>query len=135
MKFATDILSWFGLINKVSNYAKLCKVMSLIRNFVSSKHKFIWTENLNQAFSKSKKKIINAIRSGVQIFNLENTICLRPDMSKQGLGNMLTQKYCNSICRLLNYYTTVWKVTLECSRFLNGKENNYASIAWSLESK
>ena len=65
--------------------------MSLIRNFVSSKHKFIWTENLNQAFSKSKKKIINAIKSGVQIFNIENTICLRPDFSKQNLGKKLIQ--------------------------------------------
>jgi len=49
----------------------------------------MWTENLNQAFIESKEMIIDAIRSGVQIFDLGKLTCLRPDWSKQGLGYFL----------------------------------------------
>ena len=41
-KSATDIRSWFGLINRVSNYAKVRNVIAPFRNFLSSKYKFIW---------------------------------------------------------------------------------------------
>ena len=85
-KSATDIRSWFGLINQVANYAKLRKVMAPFRDFLSPKCKFMWTEKLNQSFNESKEMIIDAIRSGVQIFDLEKLTCLRPDWSKHGLG-------------------------------------------------
>ena len=50
LKFATGVRSWFGLINHVSNYAELCKVMAPFRDFLSPNNKFILAENLNQAF-------------------------------------------------------------------------------------
>ena len=114
--------------------------MAPFRDFLSPKHKFTWTENLNQAFIESKEMIIDAIRSGVQIFDLEKLTCLRPDWSKQGLGYFLMQKHCNCNSRLPDCCTTGWKVTLAGSRFLNGAEKNYVAIegeslaiAWSLE--
>ena len=95
---------------------------------------------MNQAFIESKETIIDAIRSGVQIFDLGKLTCLRPDWSKQGLGYFLMQKHCNCNSRLPDCCTTGWKVTLAGSRFLNGAEKNYAAIegeslviAWSLE--
>ena len=39
-KYATDIRSWFGLINLVSNYAKLRKVTAPFRD-LGRKHKFM----------------------------------------------------------------------------------------------
>ena len=77
-KSATDIRSWFGLINQVSSYAKLRRVMAPFRDFLSPKHNFMWTENLNQAFIESKEMIIDAIRNGVQLFDLGKLTCLRP---------------------------------------------------------
>ena len=139
-KSATDIRSWFGLINQVANYAKLRKVMAPFRDFLSPKCKFMWTEKLNQSFNESKEIIIDAIKSGVQIFDLGKLTCLRPDWSKQGLGYFLMQKHCKCNSRLPDCCTTGWKVTLAGSRFLNGAEKNYAAIegeslaiAWSLE--
>ena len=37
------------------------------------------SEKLNQVFTEPKETIIDAIRSGVQIFNLGKLTCLRPD--------------------------------------------------------
>jgi len=88
-KSATDIRSWFGLINQVANYAKLRTVMAPFRDFLSPKCKFMWTEKLNQSFNESKEIIIDAIKSGVQIFDLGKLTCLRPDWSKQGLSYFL----------------------------------------------
>ena len=113
--------------------------MAPFRDFLSPKCKFMWTEKLNQSFNESKEMIIDAIRSGVQIFDLEKLTCLRPDWSKQGLGYFLMQKHCKYNSRLPDCCTTGWKVTLAGSRFLNGAEKNYAAIegeslaiAWSL---
>ena len=69
-KSITEKRSWFGLINQVSNYVKLYKVMVLFRDFLSSKHKFILAETLNQAFNESKEMIIDAIKTVVQTFDL-----------------------------------------------------------------
>ena len=44
--------------------------MVLFRDFLSSKHKFILAETLNQAFNESKEMIIDAIKTVVQTFDL-----------------------------------------------------------------
>ena len=114
--------------------------MAPFRDFLSPKCKFVWTKELNNAFNQSKVIIIDAIKSGVEIFDLEKLTCLRPDWSKQGLGYFLMQKHCTCNSRLPDCCTTGWKVTLAVCRFLNGAEKNYAviegeslAIAWSLE--
>ena len=43
--------------------------MASFRDFLSLKHKYMWSEKLNQAFIESKDMIIDAIRGGVQIFD------------------------------------------------------------------
>ena len=50
-KSATDIRSWLGLINQVSNYARLRKLMAPFRDFLNPKHKFIRAKNLYQTFN------------------------------------------------------------------------------------
>ena len=105
-KSATDIRRWFGLINQVSNYAKLRKVIAPFRYILSPKCQFMWTEKLNQAFKESKEIITDAIRSDVQVFDLEKLTCLRPDWSKQGLGYFLMQKHCECNSRLPDCCTT-----------------------------
>ena len=139
-KSAIDIRSWFGLINQVSSYAKLRRAP--LRDFLSPKQKFHWTENLNQAFYESKQMIFDAIRSGVKIFDLGKLTCIRPDWSKRGLGYFLMQKHCNCNSRIPDCCPTGWKVTLAGLKFFNGVEKNYVAIegeslaiAWSLEQK
>ena len=136
----TDIRSWYGLINQVSTYAQLREHMTPFRDFLSSKTKFKWTKELDLAFEKSKMKIIEAIKSGVQIFDITKPTCLRPDWSSQGIGYYLVQKHCSCVSTLPDCCPDGWRITLAGSRFLQKAEKRYAAIegealavAWSLE--
>ena len=75
----TDIRSWFGLVNQVTNYAQLRDIMAPFKPFLSQKYKFFWTPVLEEAFQASKAAIIEAIREGVQIFDMSKLTCLGPD--------------------------------------------------------
>ena len=90
----TDIRSWFGLVNQVSNYAKLSHVMAPFKPFLSPKVSFVWTPELEAAFQESKWLIIEAIREGVRIFDPARRTCLRTDWCKKGIGYILSQKHC-----------------------------------------
>ena len=137
---STDVRSWFGLINQVSNYAQLRSVLSPFRQFLSPKCKFQWSDELNDCFIKSKDVVIEAIKQGVQIFDLEKPTCLRPDWSKQGIGYFLSQKHCECSGKLPGCCQSGWKITLAGSRFLSSAEERYAAVegealavAWGLE--
>ena len=136
----TDIKSWFGLINQVSNYAQLRDLLAPFRPFLSPKVKFNWTSELNEAFVKSRDSVVDAIRHGVQIFDLDKKTCLRPDWSSKGVGYFLTQKHCTCPGTCPDCCENGWVITLAGSRFLSGAEKNYAAIegealaiAWGLE--
>ena len=136
----TDIKSWFGLVNQVSNYAQLRDVMAIFRPFLSPKYKFFWTPVLDEAFNDSKEAIIKAIRTGVEIFDLSKPTCLRPDWSSRGIGYFLLQQHCSCSTGMPDCCPDGWKITLAGSRFLSGAEQRYAAIegealaiAWGLE--
>ena len=136
----TDIRSWFGLINRVANYAKLREAMRLFKPFLSPKHKFFWSDVLDKAFQESKKHIIDSILEGVEIFDVSKPTCLRPDWSKKGVGYLLLQKHCRCDSELPDCCNSGWKITLAGSRFLKGPEQRYAAIegealaiVWGLE--
>ena len=136
----TDVKSWFGLVNQLSNYAQLRDVMAPFRPLLSPRTKFVWSKKLEDAFSRSKQSIVDLIRHGVKIFDLEKPTCLRPDWSKRGIGYFLLQKHCKCAHDLPDCCLHGWKVTLAGSRFLTSAEERYAAIegealaiAWSLE--
>ncbi len=136
----TDIKSWFGLVNQVSNYAQLRDVMAIFRPFLSPKYKFFWTPILDQAFNDSKEAIIEAIREGVEIFDISKPTCLRPDWSSRGIGYFLLQQHCSCSAGMPDCCPDGWRITLAGSRFLSGAELRYAAIegealaiAWGLE--
>ena len=136
----TDIRSWFGLINQVSNYAQLRDLMAPFRDFLSPNFPFRWTDALNDTFNRSKQLIVEAIQQGVKIFDLTKRTCLRTDWSAKGIGYFLTQKHCDCSSRLPDCCEHGWVVTLAGSRFLSGAEKRYAAIegealavAWSLK--
>ena len=60
----TDIRSWFGLVNQVSNYAQLRDSMAPFKPFLSPRCKFSWSPELESTFQASKEAIIEAIRQG-----------------------------------------------------------------------
>lgn len=136
----TDIRSWFGLVNQVANYAQLRETMSPFKPFLSPRHKFSWSAELDNAFKASKEAIITAIRHGVEIFDMKRRTCLRPDWSCQGIGYFVLQKYCNCPSDAPDCFPEGWRVTLAGSRFLSPTEQRYApieaealAVAWGLE--
>lgn len=90
----THIRSWFGLVNQVSNYTQQRGSMAHFKPFLSPKYKFFWSQVLDEAFSSSKRAIIEEIMKGVKIFDASRWTCLRPDWSTNGIGYFLTQKQC-----------------------------------------
>lgn len=136
----TDIRSWFGLINQVGNYAQLREYMAPFKPFLSPKHAFAWTPALNDAFEASKRAIIDAIKTGVRIFDVDRTTCLRPDWSRQGIGYLLLQKHCRCSSAVPDCCQDGWRIVLAVSRFLSDAESRYApvegealAVAWGLE--
>ena len=89
----TDFRSWFGLVNQVTHYAQLRDVMAPFKPLLSPKQPFVWTDKLERRFESSKSAIMEAIRSGVGIFDIQRRTFLRPDWSKQGIGFF----YCRNI--------------------------------------
>ena len=137
---STDIKSWFGLINQLSSYAQLRDFMTPFRPYLSPKVQFSWNDELNTAFEKSKALIVDAIKHGVEIFDVSKQTCLRPDWSNRGIGYLLLQKHCKCPGRLPVCCDSGWKITVAGSRFLSSTESRYAAvegealaIAWSLE--
>ena len=136
----TDVRSWFGLVHQVSNYGKLTDLMAPFRSLLSSKAKFAWTEELEEAFVASKEGILAAIEEGVRIFDMRKKTCLRPDWSKTGIGYFLSQKHCDCNDTSPSCCDDGWRITLAGSRFLKPAESRYApvegealAIAWALE--
>ena len=136
----TDIRSWFGLVNQVANYAQLRDMMAPFRPFLSPRTKFRWDPQLQIAFERSKESIVEAIREGVRIFEVNRRTCLRPDWSQRGIGYFLLQKYCSCPSDLPDCCPNGWQITLAGSRFLVAAEQRYAAIegealaiAWGLE--
>ena len=113
----TGIRSWFGLVNQVSYAFSMTEVMRPFRTFLKPTTEFIWTDELQEAFEKSKTVIIEAVREDIMTFEMDRTTCLATDWSKTGIGFVLLQKYCDCkditpIC--CNFG---WKLVFAGSRF------------------
>ena len=67
----TEIRSWFGLANQVTNYAQLRNIMAPFKPFLSAHCQFLWSPELEAAFHTSKAAIVEAIRHGVEIFDMQ----------------------------------------------------------------
>ena len=61
----TDIRSWFGLVNRVANYAKIRDTMEPFKPFISPKYRFFWSDILEKAFLESEEHIIKTIHEGI----------------------------------------------------------------------
>ena len=129
----TDIRSWFGLVTQVSNYAQL-------RDHMEPFCPFTWNPELDAAFQTSKAAIVDAIKEGLEIFDLHRPRCLRPDYSNLGIGYFLLQKHCQCESDVPDCCPGGWRISLAGSRFLTSAEQSYApiegealAVAWGLE--
>ncbi|KAK3885060.1 hypothetical protein Pcinc_010714 [Petrolisthes cinctipes] len=136
----TDVRAWFGLINQVSHYGRTTDMMAPFKPLLSPKVSFKWDSELEEAFQRSKKAIVDEIEAGVEIFDPGKLTCLNPDWSRTGVGYWLLQKHCGFNSNIPGCFADGWKITLAGSRFLRDAEKRYALIegealadAWALE--
>ena len=136
----SDIRSWFGLVHQVAHYAKLRDMLEPFRKFLSPKVRFEWSAELDKIFEESKSRIVEAIKDGVQIYDVTKRTCLRTDWSQNGVGYFLSQKHCDCESQDYGCCPDGWRITLAGSRFLTPAERNYApvegealAVAWALE--
>ena len=140
-KNITDIRAWFGLTNQVAHYAQLRDLVAPMRPLLKKNARFEWSPELNEVFEQSKQQIVEAIKSGVEIFDKNRTTSLSTDWSKSGVGYYLNQKHCNCEQKVgpRPCCPDGWRITLAGSRQLKAAESRYAPIegealalVWSL---
>jgi hypothetical protein len=99
----TDIRSWFGLVNQVTNYAQLRDTMAPFKPFLSPRCKFSWSPELEEAFQTSKQAIVEAIREGVEYMTYRSA----PASALTGPGVVLVTFYSNNTVAAPLAYQTV----------------------------
>ena len=127
-KDITDIRSWFGLVNQVAYAFSMTDVMRPFRDLLKPSPEFVWTDELDKAFTESKEVIIEAVKEGIMTFEMGRTTCLATDWSKEGIGFVLLQKYCSCKERTPICCSTGWKLVFAGSRFTSGAESRYAAV-------
>jgi len=124
----SGVRSFFGLVNQVSYAFSMASVMTPFRALLKSSAEFYWDENLQELFERAKKEIVERIKQGVEMFDINKTTCLATDWSKDGVGFFLMQKYCECQEIKPNCCTEGWRVTMAGSRFLRPNEEGWAPI-------
>ena len=115
-------------------------IMNPFRHLLSPNSEFCWTQELNDAFERSKIEIVDAVRKGVKGFDPKRITCLATDWSKHGIGFCLLQKVC-----CCDQITPVccpdgWVLVLCGSRYTSPAESRYSpvegeclAVVWSLK--
>ena len=120
--------AWFGLVNQGAYAFAMTEEMAPFRHLLKPKTKFEWTEELDRAFELSKENIVNKIKSGVELFDINLPTCLATDFSITGIGFFLLQKTCECQSRVPTCCADGWRLCLVGSRFLHDAETRYAPI-------
>ena len=136
----TGVRSWFGLIQQVAYAFSNAEVMLPFRNLLKPSTEFLWTQELQNSFDKSKDEIVKAVENGVKIYDPSKTTALCTDWSKTGIGFMLLQKEC--MCETITPVCCPagWTLIYAGSRFTSPAESRYAPVegeclaaVWALE--
>ena len=149
-KSTTDVRSWFGLVRQVA-YAHsisedLAPLRGLLKHTDGEKTKFLWNDQLQRAFERSKDHVTNSVVEGIETFDQGRWTCLQCDWSKDGVGFLLLQKHCKCPdpdpleSTLQPCCESGWKTCYAGSRFTNDAESRYAptegealAVAWALK--
>ena len=102
--------------------------MGSFRHLLKPGTKFMWTEELDTLFKKSKEVIIKKIQEGVEIFDTSLPTCLATDFSGLGVLFFLQQKTCGCPGRNPTCFPDGWRLCLVGSRFLHDCETRYAPV-------
>ena len=124
----TGMRSWFGLVNQSAYAFSMAEKMAPFREALKPGNKFVWNDDLQELFDKSKKEIVNAVQNGVRLFDPKKKTALITDWSKTGTGFSLMQKHCICLSDIPTCCREGWKLVFAGSQFNNKAESNYAPI-------
>ena len=137
----TGTRSWFGLVNQLAWAYSVSPIMQPFKELVKANSKFTWDESLEKTFNYSKEKIVNLVEEGTRTFDTRHRTCLQTDWSKDGIGYLLLQQYCE--CNPKNAPICCpdgWRLLYAKSRFTTPTEVGYSStegeslaVAWALD--
>ena len=115
--------------------------MQPFRELVKVNSKFTWDDNLEKIFNNSKAKIVSLVEEGKLTFDTSRRTCLQTDWSKDGIGYLLLQQYCE--CDPKNAPICCpdgWRLVYAGSRFTTPTEAGYSptegeslTVAWALD--
>ena len=135
----SGIRSWFGLVEQVAWAFSKTNVMSPLRHLLSPSSEFVWSQELNDSFERSKHEIVSAVKKGVKSFYPKRVTCLATDWSKSGIGFCLLQKVCSCTEITPVCCPDGWVLVLCCSRYTSPAESRYSpvegeclGVAWAL---
>ena len=122
----SEVRSFFGMINQVSFSFAMSEIMEPFRHLLRPDTQFIWSPELQECFIKAKEKIVEAVKEGVQHFEMGRPTCLACDWSKAGVGFFLLQKWCD--CKEVHprCCNEGWKLVLAGGRFTRPSESRYS---------
>ena len=90
-KDITEVRSWFGLVKQAAYAFSNSDIMLPFRELLKPSTEFLWTQELQNSFDTSKEQLIEAIETGVKIYDPTKTTSLCTDWSKTGVGFVLWQ--------------------------------------------
>ena len=136
----SGIRGWFGLVEQVAWAFSKTGIMSPLRYLLSPQSEFVWNQELNDAFEKSKEEIIEAVKKGVKAFDPKRITCLATDWSKSGIGFCLLQKTCSCVDITPVCCPIGWVLVFCSSRYTSPAESRYApvegeclAVVWALK--
>ena len=128
----TDIRAFFGLVEQFSYTCYASDIMKPFRDLLKPGNaeggKIKWTQELDYSFHEAKKAMMKAMEEGVEIFDPKLPTSIGSDWSKEGIGQVLSQKHCDCSRVVPGCCKTGWKVVAYASRFCHPAERNYSPI-------
>ena len=127
----SDIRSWFGLVNQLAPFVATAPIMAPFRDLLKKNvnKKVYWDDNLRMKFEQAKVALCNLVSDGLAYYDKSRPTVVLTDWSKEGLGFVILQQYCNCVCQNIPFCCSGgWKLALCGSRHLTNEEMNYAAI-------
>ena len=128
----TDITgdrSWFGLVNQVAYAFAITEEMLPFRELLKPGKRWYWDETLDKLFKKSKDVIVDKVKNGVRSFEIGCPTCLGTDWSKDGLGFVLLQIFCQCTMDMAPHFCKDgWCIVFAGSCFTMDDESRYAPV-------
>ena len=107
--------------------------MHPFRQLLSKNVEFKWTDELQTAFEKAKREIVQLVTQGVKSFTLDTWTCITTDRSRTGVGYVMWQKRCQCAHKIHpTCCASGWALISAGSRFCTSAEQNYHPIEGEL---